>query len=73
MASIKLSLDTRRPTLAGEFPFIISVSHRSHKLNIATGVYTLEKNFDPIRYIVLGNRTYSDSLSRNKTSYYWIE
>ena len=64
MASIKLSLDTRRPTITGEYPLIISVSHRSHKLNIATGVYTLEKSFDPIRCVVLGNRALNEQVQK---------
>jgi hypothetical protein len=69
MASIKLSLDTRRPTLAGEYPLIISVSHRSQKQNIATGVYTLEKNFDPIRCVVLGNRALNEQVQKILSHY----
>ncbi len=69
MASIKLSLDTRRPTLADEYPLILSVSHRSHKLNIATGVYTLEKNFDPIRCVVLGNRALNEKVQKILSHY----
>lgn len=69
MASIKLSLDTRRPTLAGEYPLILSVSHRSHKLNIATGVYTLEKSFDPIRCVVLGNRAMNEQVQKILSHY----
>jgi hypothetical protein len=58
----------------GEYKTVIGhKANNSKNLNIATGVHTSEKSFDPIRFIVLGNRTYSDSLSRNKTSYYWIE
>ncbi len=64
MASIKLSLDTRRPTITGEYPLIISVSHRSHKLNIATTVYALEKNFDHTKCTIIGNKAQNEKVQK---------
>jgi hypothetical protein len=61
MASIKLSLDTRRAILNNEYPLIISVSHKGKNLSIPTGCYLQEKSFDIHKCIVLlGNRALNE-------------
>ena len=60
MASIKLSLDTRRAILNNEYPLIISVSHKGKSLIISAGIYLQEKSFDIHKCVVLGNRALNE-------------
>ncbi len=69
MASIKLSLDTRRATMSNEFPIVVSITHKGRNLNIASGIYLLEKNFDPIRCVVIGNRALNEKVQKILSHY----
>ena len=64
MASIKLSLDTRRAILNNEYPLIISVSHKGKNLSIPTGCYLQEKSFDIHKCTVIGNKVLNEKAQK---------
>ncbi len=64
MASIKLSLDTRRATMSNEFPIVVSISHKARNMNIASGIYTPEKNFDTIKCTIMGNKALNEKVQK---------
>ncbi len=69
MASIKLSLDTRRPTSSADFPLNISVTHRGKNLKIPSGIYLQEKSFDIHKCVVLGNRALNEKAQKILSHY----
>jgi integrase/recombinase XerD len=69
LASIKLSLDTRRAILNDEYPLIISVSHKGKSLIISTGIYLQEKSFDIHKCVVIGNKVLNEK-AQKILSYY---
>jgi len=69
MASIKLSLDTRRVKTSKEYPLILSVSHRGKSLMISTGIYLQEKSFDIHKCVVLGNRALNEKAQKILSHY----
>ena len=69
MASIKLSLDTRRPTSSADFPLNISVTHRGKNLKIPTGIYLQEKSFDFHKCAVIGNKTLNEHVQKILSHY----
>jgi integrase/recombinase XerD len=69
MASIKLSLDTRRHRQSGKYPIVLSLSHKSKCLTISTGVQTLEKNFDTIKCTIIGNKALNEQVQKILSHY----
>jgi hypothetical protein len=69
MASIKLSLDTRRAIPNNEYPLILSVSHKGRNLLISTGIHLQVKSFDIHKCVVLGNRVLNEQAQKILSHY----
>ena len=69
MASLKLSLDTRRVKTSSEYPLILSVSHRGKSLMISTGICLQERSFDIHKCVVLGNRALNEQAHKILSHY----